>query len=927
MNIVSWWFYRGRLGVRCLAALAVAVLITACGDSAEGDDGGAESSGQGALEFTAQSAQREVKLTDWSGVAVGDSVDIIWSTDANCDWSNYSVCAGAGSAEDEEIKEGDEGGKEVVLSVADHDLAADQSHYLVARENGEQSPMRSARPYVLRLNGVVHELLHYEPQSGSESYIIAGGFFDQIRTQTGGGVAVDGTSGAPLGGMPRVTGGEATVYDVVPNGEGGWYVAGDFHAIGGQERKYIAELDEHGVASDWHVQVDGPIYTIRLSDSGNSIYIGGRFSEVDNQERYSVAEVDRNTGRVTDWQPEIRKSEDEIAEVRSIVERNGKVIVGGDFAQAYSEENEDYPNRGNLAAFNANDAELLSWNPSISGENETIYSMVALEGGLLIGGSFDEVNDAENVVSGMAVLEYPGDSAWLVADDELEYPRFDGAVHAFWSPDWVSSKELGVGARLFVAGSFSGSSSGSPANLAALRVEQGDDGLKQIVVDSSSDWSDPEIKGPVYSLSEKNGSLYIGGGFTEVGGEYRGRVAALNSNSGALNEKWAPDADNDVLVVAAQGDSDSGFRVYMGGRFEMAASGGQRHNIAAFNARTGKLMDWAPEFDGTVRALLQGDSAGNIYVGGEFEQVDGDDGYQYLTRLEGLDLTAEDEDSYYSNIDELNSSEYVYDLLRVDSELYVAGDSGVGRLDGSDVDYEGNFHDLDKVFALGSYQDGGDHYLVAGGVFDYENNAGQTANNLIIFKLDGNNGSLGFEQGLGISVIVRTVATDGDTLFVGGEITEVDPDNSGTSEKRNLITAIDLTNNYSIDDLWDDDPNTDAGGGIIGSGNVESFQLDVGAGVLYVGGRFFKGQSLDGNEKPRHGLAAFNTNDGELLGWAPEVDEQVDTMLFLQGGVDGSGHDVLFIGGGFEGINDEPRNKLSAIEIEDAEVGYGNILW
>src|SRR5689334_7244027 len=65
----------------------------------------------------------------------------------------------------------------------------------------------------------------------------------------------------------------------------------------------------------------------------------------------------------------------------------------------------------------------------------------------------------------------------------------------------------------------------------------------------------------------------------------------------------SPSFDGTVWAVAYSSD---GATVYVGGSFGKAIVNGKsitRSRLAAINARTGALLDWAPVTDNTVRAL------------------------------------------------------------------------------------------------------------------------------------------------------------------------------------------------------------------------------------------------------------------------------------------------------------------------------------
>jgi hypothetical protein len=66
-------------------------------------------------------------------------------------------------------------------------------------------------------------------------------------------------------------------------------------------------------------------------------------------------------------------------------------------------------------------------------------------------------------------------------------------------------------------------------------------------------------------LSVSGSTVYAGGRFTNIGGQARSHIAALDISTAAATP-WNPGADSDVLAVAAAG------AVYIGGGFDTVNS-------------------------------------------------------------------------------------------------------------------------------------------------------------------------------------------------------------------------------------------------------------------------------------------------------------------------------------------------------------------
>src|SRR5262249_45704936 len=126
--------------------------------------------------------------------------------------------------------------------------------------------------------------------------------------------------------------------------------------------------------------------------------------------------------------------------------------------------------------------------------------------------------------------------------------------------------------------------------------------------------------------------VVAGGQFTEIHGQPRDRIAAIDASSG--QPVWnAGGADDVVHALAALGD-----RLYVGGEFE-SLDGLRRPRIAAIAFPGGGLiLNWSNNFDGSIRALLPRDQDA-LYAGGDFTTVAGAVAGETRHGLAALDLT------------------------------------------------------------------------------------------------------------------------------------------------------------------------------------------------------------------------------------------------------------------------------------------------
>ena len=197
-----------------------------------------------------------------------------------------------------------------------------------------------------------------------------GGTFTALEFPTGGALAVDGTTAAPVL-LPKVLG---TVFTIVPDGTGGWYLGGLFTYVGGQPRANLARIQSDGTVLPWNPGADANVYAIAAS--GGLVYVGGAFTTIGGQSRNRIAAVDASTGAVTAWNPGAD------GDVRTLVVSGGTVYAGGVFTNAGGSA------RNFLAALDATTGLATAWNPN---PNVTVRAMVLSGTTLYFGGLFTTV--------------------------------------------------------------------------------------------------------------------------------------------------------------------------------------------------------------------------------------------------------------------------------------------------------------------------------------------------------------------------------------------------------------------------------------------------------------------------------------------------------------------------------------------------------
>lgn len=500
------------------------------------------------------------------------------------------------------------------------------------------------------------------------------------------------------------------------------YIGGEFTMIGSEARNRLAAFSEStGVLSTtWNPGASGNVEKLLLS--GTRMYVAGYFQMLSNTARFGLGAVDATSGAiVSGFAPEPNMG------VTSIALSGSTLFAGGIFT-SIGGQNRDY-----LAAVNADTGVAdVGWNPA---PDNDVSALLYVGDTLYVGGQFAMIGGAArsglaalSPTTGMATSWNPrpnGEIMALANKDNTLYiggqfttlaPELRGKLASFsngsltnWNPDAKNGDVLALAfssGTVYAGGTFDMIGTTPTGRQAVAAI----DGAGAVVTGWNAQVSN---NGEVHAIVAGNNRVYIGGAFSEAGGDSKSNIAALNTTNGNEDATWQPSGTDGRVRALALG----GTTLYLGGEF-LNALGSGRERLAAIDT-AGALESWNPGASATVLALAVSNS--NVYVGGEFMTLGGT-ARNYLGAV-GVNGTL---DAWDPNLDgQVNAFSLTGDILYVGGQFsQIGGVTGMGRLAIASFDTTNNTLTFwaknvsGDVFAVSSDDTnvyiGGDFFRVAG---------------------------------------------------------------------------------------------------------------------------------------------------------------------------------------------------------------------
>ncbi len=292
--------------------------------------------------------------------------------------------------------------------------------------------------------------------------------------------------------------------DVISGDGTNLIVGGNFNLSKFESRQYFAAINlVDSEVLNYSFTPNSTVNTIGFSD--DQIFIGGSFNSVNNQSRNRVASFSRIDATLTDLNPNVSGT------VNALRYHDGLLYIGGAFTSIGG------TTRQHLGAVNVETGALSPFDPS---PNSTIECLEVAGDQLYFGGSFSTVG---------------GTSRGRLASANLA----TGALSDFnpGSNSTVNTISFSDG-LLYAGGSFSIIGGESRQRLASLSPVDG----------SATAWN-PELNGTVQDIFIDQNYLFAGGSFTTLDGESAPRLVLIDKNTAELLFDFAPAMSSTVNAL------------------------------------------------------------------------------------------------------------------------------------------------------------------------------------------------------------------------------------------------------------------------------------------------------------------------------------------------------------------------------------------
>lgn len=451
----------------------------------------------------------------------------------------------------------------------------------------------------------------------------------------------------------------STVYTVglVPGYSNYLAVGGAFTSVSNTAKNYLAMINPaSGTLWSYDYGINGIVYSVAFGLSPATyaqLYVGGSFTQANLTARNRMAMFNYwySPATLSAFDPNLNNT------VRDIYfdEVNKSVYTTGYFTTT----NGGLNIRNYAAAFVTATSAATAWNPNLGDYG---YCISADPTYIYIGGAFTTVNGGSNIRYYAACFN-----------------KTTGGIYANYNPDPTGAvNAISAGsvtlANTVIGGSFSGCNAVSRNNAASVPINSY----------GYYSWN-PNTNGPVYSISQDFGRVYLGGNFTTVnGGVARTNAAAFDTSTGTVDASWIANTDSTVRAIYAN-DADASLIdfVYLGGDFT-TVNGTVRNYAAAVDPASGAInTSFDAGINGSVYAINARPNASwlkfTIQLGGAFTLAKGSTARNYYAEFSYNSAQLQSFDPNFNNYVGAIHNDLKNNIIYIGGSFTTAGAGVYGR--------------------------------------------------------------------------------------------------------------------------------------------------------------------------------------------------------------------------------------------------------
>lgn len=707
-----------------------------------------------------------------------------------------------------------------------------------------------------------------------DTLYMSGDFIDLQKKQIKFGVLLDDSIVFKDYNFPVIDG---DVYVSASDGNGGWFIGGDFSFVGGQNRDNLAHIDSLGNVTSVILNTSNDVRCLKVS--GNYLFIGGYFGLINGIPHNKMAVYDIQTNTLLPWNPGVLPS---TADIYSADIKGDTVFFGGQFTSVGGQP------RQNFAAIRINNSTPLN---IIADCSSNVTDLVVKDSILILSGNFSTINGifrtyigSLNYLTGTVTTFNPtpnglvydidifgnelfigGNFTTIFGQPRTYLSSYDLSLNNFtsWTPSLNNRVEsiLCHDNQLFVSGLFTIANNKSRTRTCSF----------DIVTDSLTIWNPaPDLE--FLTMSAFGNKIIAGGLFTFLNNRDRVYLAALKTSTETLTE---------LTIIPNYYIFDFELKnnlVFLGGGFN-TINGSTRNGLASIDINSNTLTSWAPTTNGMVNSIVL--DSNFVIVGGTFTQVQGFS----RNRLAQIDV-----DNASLGPLNVNISSDVYGLAfdNVSNVLYFGGD--FTSVNGQTRNYLAKVDYLSGVLLPQAY------------------NAIEKVRKLDLIDSK-------------LAIFFKTPATFSYTLTLLDPVSEAELPYVIDSKHKQVSTFIKSNDRYFFggnfyfiggfvrNNIFSLDLSDMSYTGF--SPNVESyiFDLELSGNELFIAGNF---NFIDGQLRSR--VASFDLLTETLTGFSTggTINSWVYDIIVE--------NNIIYLAGGFTTINGQTRKKLAAFDMNTSQL-------